>query len=482
MAESPRRDRHVHRRCRCATRSGRLGPSSTGHGPVSWTRCVARADRRCSGRSCRSRRWKRRTGSLHRGDRLIRATATATVVRERLQRACATLAAVHADVSALDIPSITTELGLVQRNVLGAPLRDSRRFLVRRQLELPVRLASRSSSWARRRRTKLATSIELSARWASWPCWPERPGRGHGHRERIAAASCDPRRRSGQGERCARCRRPPARWWWAPCALGRRRARAVTVRLLEPLVALADAVCAKIEAVVHEGIVAPLTDAVGTIERPRRYRRVVPVRRSAPCTDLVAKVSAIRPSTVLHDVRQRSKSPRRVGRLDPLGPVRAVVGALKAAIEEIASTLRPTVVLKPVYPTCTTSYESGSVRSTCANCCSRARRIDALPVNSKTAWTASSSAEHLQAACRSDGPSLPGHRSRCRRRHRPVTSLVIPAAVVALATSGCGQGGAEPQAEATTVNPLRGGPSCWPATRSAPQSDGCSPCPPRASS
>jgi hypothetical protein len=105
-----------------------------------------------------------------------------------------------------------------------------------------------------------------------------------------------------------------------------------------------------------------------------------------------------------------------------------------------------------------------------------------LPVNSKTAWTASSSAEHLQAACRSDGPSLPGHRSRCRRRHRPVTSLVIPAAVVALATSGCGQGGAEPQAEATTVNPLRGGPSCWPATRSAPQSDGCSPCPPRASS
>jgi hypothetical protein len=335
-----------------------------------------------------------------------------TVVRERLRRALATLSAVQASVGALDVAAVTSELDAVQRSVLDALTAAPEDSLIRRHLELPVRLASPvallGSTPANQDRyaSELADAVGVLQLLA-----PSDRGEvtaiAFGLRQQVrpldavaakagdvlAVVGLQP---SGGGPRAALAdaleKLPPS-------------------RLLAPLVTLADAVRAKLEAFVHEGIVAPLTDAVATIQGALDAIDLSflsdEVRKVHD--ELVAKIEAIRPSAVLHDVLGALDDAKAaIVALDPLGPVRAVVDLLKAAIDQVATDLRPTVVLKPVldvYHELRDALGALAVRELLQPVLDA---LDGIAAQLEDGMDGVVTAlEHLQSACESDGPSIP---------------------------------------------------------------------------
>jgi len=122
-------------------------------------------------------------------------------------------------------------------------------------------------------------------------------------------------------------------------------------RLLWPLSPVIASLKAKVAALVHDGFVAPLGDALNTVSGALAALDISFIRTGLQALhdQITADIEQLRPSVLLADVLNAfDETKATIAAFDPLAPVRTAIDAMKAAIEDIATHYRPTVLLAPV--------------------------------------------------------------------------------------------------------------------------------------
>jgi hypothetical protein len=125
----------------------------------------------------------------------------------------------------------------------------------------------------------------------------------------------------------------------------------VPSRVLAPLSAATASLKTKIASLVHDGFVAPLTDALGTIRDALGAIDISFIQRDLRDLhdQIAADIDRLRPSVLLADVLDAfDETKATIAAFDPLAPVRTAIDAMKAAIDDVATHYRPTVLLAPV--------------------------------------------------------------------------------------------------------------------------------------
>jgi hypothetical protein len=109
---------------------------------------------------------------------------------------------------------------------------------------------------------------------------------------------------------------------------------------------------AKIGAFVHDGLVAPLTDALTTVKGTLAALDISFVRTTlqAVFDQIATDIHSLRPSVVLAGVLDAfDQAKATIAAFDPLAPVRTAIDAMKAAIDDVAQHYRPTVLFAPLF-------------------------------------------------------------------------------------------------------------------------------------
>jgi hypothetical protein len=122
-------------------------------------------------------------------------------------------------------------------------------------------------------------------------------------------------------------------------------------RLLGPLSPAVAALKTKVAALVHDGFVAPLQDALTTIRDALDVLDISFVRTGLQALhdQIAADVHELRPSVLLADVLDAfDQTKATIAAFDPLAPVRTAIDAMKAAIDDVAGRYRPTVLFAPL--------------------------------------------------------------------------------------------------------------------------------------
>jgi hypothetical protein len=122
-------------------------------------------------------------------------------------------------------------------------------------------------------------------------------------------------------------------------------------RILAPLSAAVAALKVKLVALVHDGFVAPLNDALATIKGALDALDISFIQKDLQALhdQIAADIDQLRPSVLLADVLNAFDATKAtIAAFDPLAPVRTAIDAMKAAIDDVANHYRPTVLLAPV--------------------------------------------------------------------------------------------------------------------------------------
>ena len=122
-------------------------------------------------------------------------------------------------------------------------------------------------------------------------------------------------------------------------------------RLLAPLSPAIASLKTKLATLVHDALVAPLTDAVTTVKGALDALDISFIRTSLQGLhdQIAADIHQLRPSVLLADVLNAfDETKATIAAFDPLAPVRTAIDAMKAAIDDVATHYRPTVLLAPV--------------------------------------------------------------------------------------------------------------------------------------
>jgi hypothetical protein len=273
------------------------------------------------------------------------------VVRDRLRRAAGSVARTREAVARIDLQAVVGELETTQRAVLAAVTAYPEGSLLRLQFERPVTLASPmaslGSSLANRDRYVSALTAAGSILALLAPSdRAEVQVIADGVRINLAPLGVAP----------ARARELLSALGLDATGLTWREALArlleqLSPAQLEPLAAVVDAVKAKAAALVHDGVVAPLQAAVGTLTGALAAIDVGFIGDEVRTIhdELVQKVDQLRPTTLLAPVLEAFGDAKdALAAFDPFAPVKAVVDGLKAAITQVAEELRPTVLMEPV--------------------------------------------------------------------------------------------------------------------------------------
>lgn len=273
------------------------------------------------------------------------------VVRERVRRAAAALDRTQQAVAAIDIQTVVADLEATNRSVLNAITAYPDGSLLRLQLERPVTLASPLASLGStltardRYLSELGTASSLVALLA-----PSDRGEvqaiADGLRTNLVPLRVVP----------VKLRQLLAVFGLDATGLTLREALA---RLLEqlspdelqPLVAVFTAAAAKVGALVHDGVVAPLQAGIATLTGALDAVDISFIGEEITSIHdaLEQKLDQLRPATILAPVLSAfDQAKQSLAAFDPFGPVRAVIDGLKAAITHVAEDLRPTVLMKPI--------------------------------------------------------------------------------------------------------------------------------------
>ena len=122
-------------------------------------------------------------------------------------------------------------------------------------------------------------------------------------------------------------------------------------RILAPLSAAVAALKVKLVALVHDGFVAPLNDALATIKGALDALDISFIQKDLQALhdQIAADIDQLQPSVLLADVLNAFDATKAtIAAFDPLAPVRTAIDAMKAAIDDVANHYRPTVLLAPV--------------------------------------------------------------------------------------------------------------------------------------
>jgi hypothetical protein len=122
-------------------------------------------------------------------------------------------------------------------------------------------------------------------------------------------------------------------------------------RLLAPLSPAIASLKAKLAALVHDGFVAPLGDALTTVKGALDALDISFIRTGLQALhdEIAADIHQLRPSVLLADVLNAfDETKATIAAFDPLAPVRTAIDAMKAAIADVADHYRPTVLFAPL--------------------------------------------------------------------------------------------------------------------------------------
>ena len=122
-------------------------------------------------------------------------------------------------------------------------------------------------------------------------------------------------------------------------------------RLLSPLSPAIAALKVKLETLVHDVLVAPLQDALTTVQDALNVLDISFIRTGLQTLhdQIAADIHQLRPSVLLADVLDTfDETKATIAAFDPLAPVREAIDAMKAAIDDVASHYRPTVLFAPL--------------------------------------------------------------------------------------------------------------------------------------
>jgi hypothetical protein len=122
-------------------------------------------------------------------------------------------------------------------------------------------------------------------------------------------------------------------------------------RILAPLSPAVAALKAKIAALVHDGLVAPLQDAITTVRGALDLLDISFIRTGLQAIhdQITADIDQLRPSVLLADVLNAfDETKQTIATFDPLAPVRTAIDDMKAAIDDVANHYRPTVLFAPL--------------------------------------------------------------------------------------------------------------------------------------
>jgi hypothetical protein len=122
-------------------------------------------------------------------------------------------------------------------------------------------------------------------------------------------------------------------------------------RILAPLSPAVAALKAKVAALVHDGLVAPLQDAIATIQGALDVLDISFIRTGLQAIhdQITADIDQLRPSVLLADVLNAfDETKATIAAFDPLAPVRTAIDDMKAAIDDVANHYRPTVLFAPL--------------------------------------------------------------------------------------------------------------------------------------
>jgi hypothetical protein len=122
-------------------------------------------------------------------------------------------------------------------------------------------------------------------------------------------------------------------------------------RILAPLAPALTSLAAKVAALIHSALVAPLTDALTTVQDTLAALDISFVRTSLQAIhdQIAADIHQLRPSVLLAGVLDAfDQTKATILAFDPLAPVRAVIDAMKAAIDDVANNYRPTVLFASI--------------------------------------------------------------------------------------------------------------------------------------
>lgn len=122
-------------------------------------------------------------------------------------------------------------------------------------------------------------------------------------------------------------------------------------RVLAPLSPAITSLKAKVAALMHDGLVAPLQDALATIQHAIDALDISFIRTGLQelHDQIAADIHQLRPSVLLADVLDAfDETKATIAAFDPLAPVRTAIDEMKAAIDDVASHYRPTVLFAPL--------------------------------------------------------------------------------------------------------------------------------------
>jgi len=121
--------------------------------------------------------------------------------------------------------------------------------------------------------------------------------------------------------------------------------------ILAPLSPAVAALKAKVAALVHDGLVAPLQDAITAVQGALDLLDISFIRTGLQAIhdQITADIDQLRPSVLLADVLNAfDETKQTIAGFDPLAPVRTAIDDMKAAIDDVATHYRPTVLFAPL--------------------------------------------------------------------------------------------------------------------------------------
>ncbi len=122
-------------------------------------------------------------------------------------------------------------------------------------------------------------------------------------------------------------------------------------RLLAPLTAAFAALLAKVSALVRDGLLAPVRQAIADLQGVLAALDIsfLATDLQAIHDDVLAEIDALSPSALLGPIVDSfEQTQQAILAFDPLGAARAVVDAMKAAVAEVVNDFRPTTIFAPL--------------------------------------------------------------------------------------------------------------------------------------